>query len=129
METENWRNDEGEKPYKRALVFIIGGATQSEVMMLNKMGELFFEKSPFTYQIHVGSTDIITGTRLIQQICPTLKQFIPTQLRVEEPKQKKSKLANIFKKSDEKDEEQKEQKAKEKKEKKEKKREGKERKE
>ena len=65
------RTNEG-KPFRRVLVFIIGGMTKSEMMMFSQLGDLEFSNTEMTYQFHIGTTDVITGNRLIRQICPSL---------------------------------------------------------
>lgn len=61
------------KPFRRVLVFVVGGMTISEMSIFEKMGEqLFSDNQEFSYQFHCGSTDLITGTRLVKTICPSL---------------------------------------------------------
>ena len=82
------------KTPRNALVFIVGGATQTEFMMLNNLSELFFDKTTPTCNDFVGSTDIINSKRLLHNICPNLKRYTPTCLRPEE-KQSKSIISSI----------------------------------
>ena len=62
-----------EKPFYRVLVFFVGGVTVGEVQMLKNLGDLFFSNNDYTYEVHIGSTDIISADRLVHQICPSLK--------------------------------------------------------
>ena len=63
-----------DKPFYRVLVFIVGGVSVGEVQMFKNLGDLFFSNNDYTYEVHVGSTDIISSDRLIHQICPSLKK-------------------------------------------------------
>ena len=65
----NPRKHSDGKEYRRALIFVIGGITQSEQMMFTKIGENLFD---FGYEFHIGSTSIISATRILQQTCPSL---------------------------------------------------------
>ncbi|KAH0789902.1 Sec1 family protein [Histomonas meleagridis] len=59
---------------KRILVFVIGGVTATEVMLLHQMGKIIFKGE---VDIHVGSTNITTGKKLINQVCPTIAKGAP----------------------------------------------------
>lgn len=57
------------KEVKSVLVFVIGGMTHSEMAMLEALGRTVFNG---TVDFHNGTTDLTCGSRLIQQICPSL---------------------------------------------------------
>jgi len=59
------------KEFRRALVFVIGGVTQSEIMMFSKIGSALFD---YNYEFHVGSTSVISAKSLLCQICPSLSK-------------------------------------------------------
>lgn len=63
------------KPFRRVLVFVVGGMTITEMSIFEKMGQqLFNDNAEFTYEFHCGSTDLITGARLVETICPSLSK-------------------------------------------------------
>lgn len=56
---------------KRVLVFVIGGITVTESLLLRQMGKILFNDS---VEFHVGSTGIINGKSLIKSVCPTINE-------------------------------------------------------
>lgn len=70
-ETLEKRTMSTKKDVKSVLVFAIGGMTHSEMAMLEALGKKVFNG---TVDFHNGTTDLTCGSRLIQQICPSLKK-------------------------------------------------------
>ena len=58
-----------EPDVKKVLVFIIGGMTYSEAIAIRELGKRIFNGS---VEFYLGSTEILTGTRLLAQMCPDL---------------------------------------------------------
>ena len=56
---------------KRVLVFIIGGITATEILLLRQMGKIIFNGS---VEFHIGSTNIINSKRLLKSLCPTISK-------------------------------------------------------
>ena len=54
---------------KRVLVFIIGGITATEILLLRQMGKIIFNGS---VEFHIGSTNIINSKILLKSLCPTI---------------------------------------------------------
>lgn len=63
------KEDEGAKDERRkVLVFVIGGITESEAGIFHQLGSVLFDDK---VEIHLGSTSITTGQRLITDIAPS----------------------------------------------------------
>lgn len=56
---------------KKVLVFVVGGITVTESLLLRQMGKILFDGN---VEFHVGSTGIINGKSLIKSICPTISE-------------------------------------------------------
>lgn len=54
---------------KRVLVFVIGGITTTETLLLHQMEKVIFNGS---VEFHVGSTNIISSKKLLKNLCPTI---------------------------------------------------------
>lgn len=59
--------DEDANVKRKVLVFVIGGVTQTEISLFTEMGEKLYRNR---IEFHVGSTEIITGNKLIKSVCP-----------------------------------------------------------
>lgn len=57
---------------KRILVFVVGGVTQTELSLFRLLGSEVYKKS---INFHVGSTGIVTGCKLLQNICPDIQNL------------------------------------------------------
>lgn len=66
---------EGEKSIvRKVMVFVIGGMTQSEISLIRSLGP---KKHGGSIIFYIGTTRILTGKRLINEICPTIAKLNP----------------------------------------------------
>jgi hypothetical protein len=56
---------------RRVLVFVVGGVTDSEAVIFQQLGRVAFEEK---VEVHLGSTTVISGQRLIAEVCPSLRK-------------------------------------------------------
>ena len=56
------------------MVFVIGGMTQSEISLIRSLGP---KKHGGSIIFYLGTTSILTGKRLINEICPTIAKLNP----------------------------------------------------
>lgn len=56
---------------KRVLLFVVGGITMTESILIKQMGENLFDGN---IEFHVGSTGIINGKRFINSLCPLIRK-------------------------------------------------------
>jgi hypothetical protein len=54
---------------RRALVFVVGGVTETEVQVIRQMGAVFYDGK---VEFHVGSTSVIGAKKLLRELCPVL---------------------------------------------------------
>ena len=54
-------------PASKVLVFIIGGATLTEISLFEEMGRIIFNNS---FEFYVGTTNVINGPKIIKSTCP-----------------------------------------------------------
>ena len=73
---EGWARKQTADGYapKRILVFVVGGITATEMVLLHQMGKIIFKGE---VEIHAGSTNVTTGKKLIKQVCPTIEKGAP----------------------------------------------------
>lgn len=60
-----------DKITKRVLLFVVGGITTTESILIKQMGEILFDEK---VEFHVGSTGIINGKRFINSVCPMIRK-------------------------------------------------------
>ena len=66
---------EGDKSVvRKVMVFVIGGMTQSEISLIRSLGP---KKHGGSIIFYLGTTSILTGKRLINEICPTIAKLNP----------------------------------------------------
>jgi hypothetical protein len=56
---------------KKVLVFVIGGVTEQEALVFQQLGRVAFDDK---VEIHLASTNVITGSKLITQVCPSIRK-------------------------------------------------------
>ncbi|KAH0788918.1 Sec1 family protein [Histomonas meleagridis] len=56
---------------KRVLVYVIGGVTATETLLMREMGKILFEGNVV---FHVGSTNVTNGKKLISSLCPNISK-------------------------------------------------------
>ncbi|OHT06075.1 Sec1 family protein [Tritrichomonas foetus] len=57
---------------RKVMVFVIGGMTATEISMIRAMGPKFHQSS---LEFYIGTTSILTGKRLINEVCPSIRKF------------------------------------------------------
>jgi hypothetical protein len=56
---------------KKVLVFMIGGITEQELIVFQQLGRVAFNGE---VEIHVAITNVITGSRLVMEVCPSIQK-------------------------------------------------------
>jgi hypothetical protein len=54
---------------KKVLVFVIGGVTEQEALVFQQLGRVAFDDK---VEVHLASTNVITGSRLVMEVCPSI---------------------------------------------------------
>ena len=54
---------------KRVMVFVIGGLTETEISCIRALGRIFYQG---TYEFYLGTTSILSGKKLIEELCPSI---------------------------------------------------------
>jgi hypothetical protein len=69
---KSFKKDE-EKPHERVFVFVIGGMTMSEAALIRGMGKNVFQG---TCEFCLGTTSILSPTRMVEEMVPTIVKSV-----------------------------------------------------
>lgn len=64
---------------RKIMVYVIGGMTSSEISMIRSLGQKKYKGS---VEFYLGTTSILTGRRLVNEVCPCiakLNQYVPPE--------------------------------------------------